>query len=117
MKSNQFLFNKAVRGLLKQGCKSVSDDRCEYRGPNDLRCGVGMVMPNACYSQDMEGQSIEYLQRNYPERLARFGIGEDNVSLLGAIQGVHDREDVDAWPTKFKALATDYGLKMPRIAA
>lgn len=50
----QETFDKVVNGLRKQGCRSLKNGRCRYRGDNGRKCAVGMVIPDEDYNPDME---------------------------------------------------------------
>jgi hypothetical protein len=110
----QTVFNKAVIGLLKQGCKSLDsygDGDCLYRGHNKARCGVGMLISNTNYKPIMEGNGVRTLVLSglFPPHLV------PHEELLGDIQGVHDSLDVCDWPKAFLAIAENYSLKFDHM--
>lgn len=108
----QTVFNKAVTGLFKQGCKSrVEDDDCLYRGPNNTRCAVGMLISNTNYSPEMENKSVFTL---YEASLLPIHL-VPHLCLLKDLQTTHDDEDVNYWPKELLLVANRHNLKFDHI--
>jgi hypothetical protein len=97
----QEIFDTVARHLFKQGHQAmrtitvggdVSKQECAYRGDNGDMCAFGVVVPDECYSPDMEGLSvlpaIERMQ--HPPQWMK-----DNLGLLEMLQGTHD--DTESW--------------------
>ena len=62
----QEIFNVAVEHLRRQGERSVafpgmSSMSCKYRGPNGLKCAIGVFIPDEEYREEFEGRTAEYL--------------------------------------------------------
>lgn len=110
MTTAQELFEAAARGLHAQGKKSVDKKgSCLYRGPDGLKCGVGLLITDEEYKPEMDKPDVSLppleqstgvfsIRRRglLPKRL------EQHTDLLVAIQDAHDEytadEDIDFWP-------------------
>ena len=113
--SQQEIFNKVTNHLITQGVRSVSEDGlgCLYRGPNNLMCAVGCLIPVEVYSEKFEGFSVYDLIENFPETLNIFG--EENIDLIGDLQATHDLWDgtKDHLINELKFVANKYNLSKP----
>lgn len=58
MIKRQAAFNAVVRGMLKQRQFSMMGGSCMYRGLNDTRCAIGMLIPNDRYDPNYEGGNV-----------------------------------------------------------
>lgn len=125
----QALFQKAVAGVVNQGCLGFelvpcvfypgeNIWMCRYRTSLGKACGVGQLIPNDKYLPRMEGQSVHDIKEmgDLPEELRPF------VDQLAALQSMHDsasdeRLDVPAQVQRFVAVCRDYaareGIEMP----
>ena len=107
--TKQDIFNIVANGMLKQGKKS--EDRgsssCLYRGPNGLKCAIGMLMPDNLYDSIMEGQSASESDvmktLNVPNTVAF-------ADFLDNLQGVHDDHLPNDWDRELVNFAHHYGL-------
>lgn len=114
----QGLFNRVVTKLLKQNEKSIvpASNVCLYRGPNGLRCAIGHLITNAAYDPKIEGHIFS--RRSVLRALRESGVVAPNGSeirrLLGELQDTHDDIDTKNWRDRFRILAEEYNLKMPR---
>lgn len=67
----QEAFNYVVKGLLSQAHPSAEGSlgttMCFYRGGENIRCGVGWLIPDSMYSSDMEYMSIDEVLDNFPD--------------------------------------------------
>jgi hypothetical protein len=54
------LLEKGIRGVIAQGYPSVKviNGKCMYRGDNNAKCAIGMLIPDEHYSNYLEGYSV-----------------------------------------------------------
>lgn len=134
MKTQQ-MFDEAVRHLMAQGKKSRAwTGSCVYRGPNGLKCVIGIFIPDHLYNPSMEGNSVGGLRRNVkdaliPEdieeylgdstrvvrRLKELGTEGKALFFLNELQNIHDLPDndeniVEVWRRLLRQFARDWGL-------
>lgn len=125
--NNQQAFTTAIRGVLMQGRKSTETNTCLYRGPNNLRCGVGHLIPDNLFSDKIEGLNISSMLRAnymYDEELIavksrlRQHFKDVSPELLDDIQRWHDRlpenfdEHIDHINTEISYIAFNYNLQI-----
>src|SRR3954452_25038072 len=105
----QQIYNRVAKHLLTQNRKSVKPGtmRCLYRGPNGLKCAIGILIPNKLYSEDMERVPVLNLCR-FPSLKSRF---DGHYSLLCELQTVHDSHPVRSWPALLRGVAREFDLK------
>lgn len=94
-KTNQQFFDDTALHLIKQGRPAIERDGdgeavCLYRAPNNLTCAVGCHIPDALYSEDLEGQAVNGIGGNtFPHK---------SLALLIDLQGSHDnRGGIPTW--------------------
>lgn len=117
------MFNIAATGMLVQGRKSVDGiGQCQYRGPDNTKCGVGFIIKDEAYSPAIEGIGIvensshqnTFGQQAMVEALVLSGvdINAHNVRpLLVGIQSLHDGfSAVSEWPDELIQVAIAYHL-------
>jgi hypothetical protein len=120
MSSEQRLFNRVARHLLRQNKRSKRRvDRGAffevvnaYRSKDGLRCGVGSVIPNRCYTEKMEGMHIGAILRK-PFVWKRKEIPPaliENQMMLQRMQELHDRTPVKKWLAALKQVAGEWAL-------
>jgi hypothetical protein len=124
----QAIFDKVKRHLLKQGCKSMEDDKsaitrwCMYRGPRGLKCAIGALIPDDLYDPAMEMKSIGQLLRSWEWGAAiekATGASSDSaadVGFLSKLQNVHDTAPTGPFflvhcQEELKSVATEFGLR------
>jgi hypothetical protein len=79
------MFYKASKGLLEQGDTSTINGKCRYRGPEGRKCGVGHLISDEQYSEDMEGRGVSQLvAKLFP------GINAGDINFLSRLQYIHD---------------------------
>lgn len=105
--TQQETFDTVVRHLRTQGCKSIADGACMYRGPDGLKCAVGCLIPDDDYRPEMESQAACAL--GSVGRLLH-DLGHD-LSLINALQLVHDSWNVENWESAFQETADRFGLR------
>lgn len=86
----QVLFDKVARHLFKQNKKCVDPEtnQCRYRGDNNTKCAIGILIPNRLYDPAMETERASRVMRRFPK--VETIIGTDNHSLANELQIVHD---------------------------
>ena len=107
--TNQKVFNAVATHLLKQNKRSGFGLKCLYRGPNGLKCAVGVLIPDSIYEKDMESKNAGYLLDNYPavkKLLAGVSSG-----LLEKLQSIHDTVPMSQWKADLSYLAENFGLR------
>jgi hypothetical protein len=110
--TKQSLFDAMVGHLRKQGCRSLSNLACVYRGRNGLKCAFGGVIPDHLYGDWMEGSGVSsiLLSKRCPEELKVIFPSEVLV-LAGAVQRVHDNEEPLNWEAHFKRVAYKFEVR------
>lgn len=112
--NDQELFETVARHLFAQGKQASSLDQeeydnavqysseppskddfttCRYRTPEGLKCAIGCLIPDEMYKPAMDGVGGIYgLIAEFPEiaELLDIKTAYDRMSLLGALQTVHD---------------------------
>lgn len=92
----QEIFNVAVEHFRRQGQRSVEylgapGTYCMYRGPNGLKCAIGVFIPDDEYRDWMEGRSSQYIP---PPPAFRDESGKwlsiEHCDLAHELQDAHD---------------------------
>ena len=92
----QNVFNKVAAHLLSMKEQSVdADGSCMYRGGNNQRCAVGVLIPDEIYDPLIENHDIASLWgmarvSAFDEPLNKFILDNLEDDLLFYLQGVHD---------------------------
>jgi hypothetical protein len=123
--TRQAIFDLAINGIIAQGAFSVADrdmgilaGQCRYRGPNNTRCAIGMLIPDAEYVPEMEGKSSS--QALSGSNLFEGFAPDVDHNFLSALQNTHDAasNEADPWPF-FQLLAaetaTEFHLSLANI--
>lgn len=107
----QELFDQVATHLLTQNAKSIAYSSandgvsCRYRGPNGLRCAIGIFIPDDQYEPWMEGEVVTtdlvWKATGLPSHLD---------TLARALQQVHDENPVEAWVGALRYVAFDFQL-------
>lgn len=114
--NHQQIYNTVKAHLLSQNLKSATYFTTGeiksylYRGPDNTMCGIGPLIPNECYSSNIEGMSIAAVVSQYPRMLPDDIFNADNIPLLTDLQKVHDEIPVNEWASKLTKVAVRYGL-------
>jgi len=112
--SLRVIFNKVEKHLLKQNAKSIdSNDECQYRTDDGLKCAVGCLMSDAVYQYEFEGESVR--NESVAEALTPIvGVNEEKreikLGLLYQMQLVHDDSPVEAWKHDLAQLKLDFNI-------
>lgn len=118
--TNQEIFNKVAKHLLKQNARSVdpNDEICCYRGPDGLQCAVGCLIADEHYSPELEGLPVD----TYRVRGALYASGivevhpdsplytGDAAVLLAELQVIHDNDGPAYWRQALRMTAESFGL-------
>lgn len=108
--TDQEMFDRVARHLIKQGRKSVSRSKkygtmCRYRGPNGTMCGIGCLIPNKQYTHNLENKTADHGAVQYAAGLSCF-----QIPLALALQITHDDRPAQSWPKRLRGVAAEYGL-------
>jgi hypothetical protein len=110
-KTLQEHFDYVVSNLLKQGSRSQnSAGDCLYRSFNGHKCAGGWAIPDDKYNKAMEMSRINYVAANFPDALPPELMTGPGMSMLGALQRIHDGFEVEDWPKCFSSTALIHGL-------
>lgn len=106
MLTEQQIFNRSRNHLLKQNCQSLDPESggCLYRGPNGAKCGIGHLITDDEYNEKMEMRGVMSLLEAYTFKNFDF----TNISILNAIQRLHDNNGPEIWPKGFEDIKRDY---------
>lgn len=105
--TRQETFDIVVNHLRKQGRKAIDENgHCRYRTDDGCKCAAGCLIPDDKYSPDLEGNNIWYT----PIYNILFKLGHD-LSLVGRLQQIHDKYDINDWEDGFKDTAKRFGLQ------
>lgn len=112
--TKQEIFNTVVRGLAKQNWEQSIDHtgECQYRGPNNLRCAAGWLIPDDEYDISFEGK--EASTPEVSQCLANLGYSDEQIRFIGDLQASHDVScNGDKMRRAFKYFASNRGLLWP----
>jgi len=110
--TKQDIFNIVANGMLKQGKKS--EDRgsssCLYRGPNGLKCAIGMLIPDELYKARFEGRKAS--EPILIKALVKTGVPKTIAfaDFLDYLQGLHDNCHTENWDYALVEFAHMYHL-------
>jgi hypothetical protein len=142
MKTNQEIFDIVAAHLLKQGVQCKDGLSCVYRGADNTKCAVGVLIKDQDYHKNMEGESIDevkdYLVEHGPqlppesELLCKPGAyliyealkanevdceQPEVLSLLGELQSCHDNEAPLMWEVELQRIAVNHKLNFNHVQA
>ena len=106
--TDQEAFDAMCRHLL--GMKKQSATRtgnCRYRAAGDLRCAVGVLIPDDQYSRALEGSAVTWIVGEVP---ALKGL---DVVMLEKVQSIHDSH----WNWDKRGLTIEAKERLRTIAA
>ena len=131
----QEIFNKVRAHLLKQNQRCITASSqfnpptmCRYRH-DELRCAIGILIPDDMYHPDFEANDIVNLLRKSPEFCNLLGLPKyqrahsnflkkidwDKIHLLKQLQDIHDSRPVHSWRVELKYLAEHFNLHLEEI--
>jgi len=86
------IFNYVISHLKKQRGRSLSEheDLCAYRGANETKCAVGVLIADDEYDSSMEGNSVlSLVEKNLLNPSLKKRIRK-NLEFLSDLQDLHD---------------------------
>jgi hypothetical protein len=88
--NRQEAFDKAYRGIVKQGGPAYGNGSCMYRAPDGNKCAIGQLMPEDAEPRlwDLSGSIDGHASRPIA---ALLGIGEADMGFADDLQAAHDR--------------------------
>jgi hypothetical protein len=104
--TRQETFDKAAAGLLAQGIKSTDGHGCAYRGVQGRKCGIGFLIDDEHYREELEGNGIGASIVG----CALAASGVTDTGLAYHIQRVHDDYSPESWLVELDRLARVEGL-------
>lgn len=111
----QEIFDTVAIHLLTQNKKSVYFGvQCRYRAPNNLKCAIGILIPDDIYTDDMEGLGVGGLLDSYDISPTLPKYFMKHRDLLAALQLVHDKNDPEYWKGELVSVSTIFDLD-PKI--
>ena len=116
--SGQEIFNKVWDWFVVQGNpRSVNEEGdCNYRGPNNSRCAVGLLISDACYRPSMEGHTARTLSDEYPQIIEAIAPTDltEGVKFLMGLQACHDNSSsYVSTAQRLRAFAETWSLSVP----
>lgn len=126
--TKQEIFDRVTEHLLTQKKRSTTWDesgyKCKYRGPNGLKCAIGILIPDHLYNPvfdgtlsqakafGLKGLSIRRLMKAVPA--LQDYLGAENLDILNELQSIHDDVDPSSWRVRLFYLAGQYHLRFPK---
>ena len=122
--TNQEIFDKVAVHLLTQNKQSRTGDvGCAYRGNDGLSCAIGCLIPDAEYTQDIEGwllparlktlsldidpEEREKGSEKLADILRSVGVPDTAFELLSQLQNIHDAYQPASWKERLAKCAQD----------
>jgi hypothetical protein len=115
--TKQSVFDTVARGILAQGGPALSENdlpSCVYRGAKGIKCGIGMLIPDSEYTDNMEGQDVinalgfSFALTNLAENVS--------INFLEQLQVAHDDAGsstigwLDNWKEPMRNIAVSHDL-------
>ncbi len=115
MKTLQECFTISATHLLTQMRRSQIDSgMCAYRSEEGLMCGIGPLLTDAGYAEELEGLAVGTDELRHALQLCDVPVFEqDTLNVLTGLQSIHDFSDPSEWLVELKILADTAGLEMP----
>ena len=123
----QKIFNTVINHLYTQKKKSFSfsNNVCQYKTSEGLKCAIGCLIPDEIYIKEMDEDSwiIKKFSRRF-ESLSYFTEG-NNTDLLDRLQKIHDEASTSDDRVTFllkdlaaelNKVAKEFNLVLPEIA-
>jgi hypothetical protein len=110
--NKQEAFNKIYLGLKSQGFEKSFNEtiyRCQYRGPNGLKCAVGHLIPDDKYHESLEKLN--------PYDLIKVSIIDFPMldsDFLVELQSIHDiSKSPEKLELELRQVAVEFDLTIP----
>ena len=121
--NKQEIFDKVAIHLLTQNKRSRNNLSlaCRYRGPNGLKCAIGVLILDDIYHPEVEGgnvlsaSTIDYLRRSGISIPLDEDARSEVLCFLLKLQRIHDLAKVELWEEKLRLLAKEYNLETAKI--
>lgn len=115
MLDRQLVFTDVVIHLLTQNAKSEGEKEdgnfsCMYRGPNGLKCAIGVLIPDDKYCSGIEGEPANFVRNRLDSKYGNALISD--VTFLRSLQVIHDTKPVKDWKKELQKFAHEYKLTM-----
>lgn len=118
------IFKKVSGHLLKQNSRSVINYNkpgsyaatvCAYRGEGNKMCAVGCLINDEFYNLSLENKKVD--SPEVMRALYKSGVecSPANISVLLALQDIHDRICIENWRWDLGTLAHGLGLEAPEL--
>lgn len=122
--TRQQIYDKVKRHLIKQNARAKTKGEyavCAYRAKDGKKCAIGCLLPDQYYAEEIEGTDVEGTFGHSAEKkyllweiLRKSGVDlseKRTLSLLSALQIVHDCHGVESWEMHLKKVAKRFGLR------
>lgn len=109
----QVIADRIASHLLHQGKKAVtSDGNCLYRTESGLSCAIGGLILDECYTETIEGHSLNYLdiQEALAFSLGLPGLSASDIVFLQDFRRIHDDFDPIKWLARLVNVYLKYKL-------
>ena len=109
------IFYKVKAHLLQQGTQSIDEDtsNCRYRGDHGHSCAVGCLMTDDIYDYNFEGDSVHAARIEgalEPIIGTQKAKRSNKLSLLDALQTVHDEYQPDVWESRLNKIQIEFKI-------
>lgn len=115
--NEQQLFEKAYRGLAKQGFERSmrpNSVKCAYRGVGGLKCAIGHAIPDELYRLEMDAP-VTPIGLDFEGILIRAGY-TGSTNFASELQSIHDTAKSPAgMRATLAAFAESHGLPLPKL--
>jgi hypothetical protein len=109
----QETFDKVATHLLRQGKKALDNKGyCVYRAGDDM-CAVGCLITDEFYTAGLEGDNIhaDNVRVALAHSLNVDVLDDDAITLIGALQDIHDDTQPDYWVSELRGLSEAFNLE------
>lgn len=121
--TKQEIFDKVATHLLTQNKKSYLpgynntsiSKACAYRGEDNCKCGIGILIPDDKYDPSLESKTVI---NNDVLLSLEDGIDREDVEIiqfLSHLQCIHDLCPIEEWKFRLTVVAEDYGLSFASV--
>jgi hypothetical protein len=120
MINKQEIFDTVSKHLLTQGRRSSDESGCLYRGPDNTKCAIGVLIKDEFLNPDDNClpvyQMTDSLSKslNIPEDELK---SPDSLDFLKRLQNIHDAALTASWRFTLKEFAENNGLTFFEDAA
>ena len=112
--NRQEAFDTVAAHLLNQGVKSMGilngEMECKYRGRGGLKCAIGVLIKDECYSRDIEGKGLYATEVMDALRNSGIDVQVFDCRFLEELQWIHDLRPPKEWARALERFAVDESL-------